>query len=192
MGPRIRGSDVYVVEDIERILSALAGASRRYGGDYGAGYQDALRDLAAAVGVTVDAPQLVERVHEVVEYRAERTVERYQTMPERSQAQPAQVAQRAPVGVNMTPDDCEVAVFPPGHGQLHTLKHGHEWIGADGSTYWWGAAEWQRVDPDEARDWMLLPDDWQVLCRHGYVARMRRQVAQSVRVLDNPRRRLLR
>jgi len=61
VAPRIRGSDVYVVEDIERILSALAGASRRYGGDYGAGYQDALRDLAAAVGVTVDAPQLVER-----------------------------------------------------------------------------------------------------------------------------------
>lgn len=57
MAPRIRGSDVYVVEDIERILSALAGAARRYSGDYGAGYLDALRDLAAAVGGRVDAPQ---------------------------------------------------------------------------------------------------------------------------------------
>ncbi len=56
MKQQIRGSDVYVVADLERILSALAGASRRYGGDYGAGYGDALRDLAAAVGVTVDAP----------------------------------------------------------------------------------------------------------------------------------------
>lgn len=179
MTTRIRGSDVYVVEDIERILSALAGAARRYGGDYGAGYADALRDVAAGVGATVDAPMM------------ERITERYERITERYTPPPAQVAPRAPVGVNMTPDDCEVAVFPPGHGQLHTLKHGHEWIGADGSTYWWGAAEWQRVDPDEARDWMILPDDWQVLCRHGYVARMRRQVAQSVRVLDNPRRRLL-
>lgn len=56
MGPRIRGSDVYVVEDIERILAALAGASRRYGGEYGAGYGDALRDVAKAVGGRVDAP----------------------------------------------------------------------------------------------------------------------------------------
>ena len=43
---KIRGSDVYVVEDIERILAALAGAARRYSGEYGAGYADALRDLA--------------------------------------------------------------------------------------------------------------------------------------------------
>ena len=58
MTPRIRGSDVYVVSDIERILSALAGAARRYAGDYGAGYADALRDVAAGVGATVDAPPL--------------------------------------------------------------------------------------------------------------------------------------
>lgn len=58
MAARIRGSDVYVVEDIERILTALAGAARRYSGEYGAGYADALRDVAAGVGATVDAPQL--------------------------------------------------------------------------------------------------------------------------------------
>ena len=56
MAPRIRGSDVYVVEDIERILNALAGAARRYGGEYGQGYGDALRDVAAAVGGRVDQP----------------------------------------------------------------------------------------------------------------------------------------
>lgn len=56
MAPRIRGSDVYVVEDIERILAALARAARRYGGEYGAGYGAALRDVAAGVGATVDAP----------------------------------------------------------------------------------------------------------------------------------------
>ena len=53
MGPRIRGSDVYVVEDIERILSALAGAARRYGGDYGAGYGDAMtpQEVLYAIGM---------------------------------------------------------------------------------------------------------------------------------------------
>ena len=60
MTTRIRGSDVYVTADIERILSALSGAARRYGGDYGAGYADALRDVAVGVGATVDAP-LIER-----------------------------------------------------------------------------------------------------------------------------------
>jgi len=50
VAPRIRGSDVYVVEDIERILNALAGAARRYGGEYGQGYGDALRDVAAGGG----------------------------------------------------------------------------------------------------------------------------------------------
>ena len=54
----IRGSEVYVVSDLERILTALAGAARRYSGDYGAGYADALRDVAAGVGATVDALQL--------------------------------------------------------------------------------------------------------------------------------------
>jgi hypothetical protein len=54
VGPRVRGSDVYVVEDIERILSALASAARGYGGAYGAGYINALRDVATSVGAPGD------------------------------------------------------------------------------------------------------------------------------------------
>src|SRR5690606_32788514 len=113
----------YVTADLERILSALAGASRRYGGDYGAGYQDALRDLAAAVGTVAAFPE-TEWVREVVEYRHERTVERYQTpaAPERRfairgerEAWPA-VEDAAPV--NMNGDDVNITLFNPMKGRL--------------------------------------------------------------------------
>ena len=58
MRPRIAGSDVYTVSDLERILTALAGAARRYAGDYGAGYADALRDVAAGVGASPNGLQI--------------------------------------------------------------------------------------------------------------------------------------
>ena len=196
MNHTIRGSDVYVTADLERILSALAGASRRYGGDYGAGYQDALRDLAAAVGVTVDAPQLVERVHEVVEYRAERTVERFApAAPERRfairgerEAWPA-VEDAAPV--NMTGDDVNITLFDPMKGRLVTREIGHAWFGNDGYQAYWNAGDWQRVTVEEARAWgNLVPDDWLVLVRHAYANDKRRRLGQSVRVLPTERRQL--
>lgn len=51
MKQTIRGSDVYVQEDLIRILRALVQAGLRYSGEYGRGYLDALRDMAAAIGV---------------------------------------------------------------------------------------------------------------------------------------------
>lgn len=193
MSQKIRGSDVYVVEDIERILAALAGASRRYSGEYGAGYMDALRDVAAGVGGRVDQVDrldVVDRVREVVEYRAERTVERYAHPP----AVPAErqfkiVGQREewpamtrPEPVNMTGDDVNVTVFNPAHGRLVTREIGHAWFGSDGTTTYWNASDWQRVPLEEYERWgELLPDGWAVLVRHAYANAKRRQVATKQR-----------
>ena len=194
MNGRIRGSDVYVVQDVERILAALAGASRRYSGEYGAGYADALRDLAAAIGGTVDAPQM-ERIHEVTEYRHERTVERYQAPAERQFKIVGQreewPAMTRPEPVNMTGDDVNVTVFNPAHGRLVTREIGHAWFGNDGTTTYWNASDWQRVPPEEYERWgELLPDGWAVLVRHAYANAKRRQLGQSARVLPTEGRML--
>lgn len=172
----IRGSEVYVSADIERILTALAGAARRYSGDYAAGYADALRDVAAGVGATVDAPQVVERVREVVEYRAERTVERYQAPAER---QFKVVGQRQEPPQDMTGDDVNVTVFNAVAGRLVERQQGYGWLGNDGNTAYWDKCDWQLVAPAEYEQWGgLLPDGWAVLVRHIYADRMRRQLGQ--------------
>ena len=203
MQARIRGSDVYVVEDIERILTALAGAARRYGGEYGAGYFDALRDVAAGVGGRVDGMGAVdavrERVHEVVEFRHERTVERYAQPPaapaERQfrivgqREAPVQVARQAPE--DMTGDDVNVASFNLAKGRLVERQQGYGWIGYDGYTAYWDKADWQRVTVDEAQAWgLLVPDEWAVLVRHMFADRMRRQIGQRAQVVDGQRRML--
>lgn len=59
MRQHIRGSDVYVLEDIVRILRALLSASAAYpAGDYRTGYLAALKALALALGA--DDPALWE------------------------------------------------------------------------------------------------------------------------------------
>ncbi len=59
MKQHIRGSDVYVLEDLVRILRALLSAADAYpAGDYRMGYVAALRALALAVGA--DSPSLWE------------------------------------------------------------------------------------------------------------------------------------
>ena len=202
MKHQIRGSDVYVTADIERILSALAGASRRYSGDYGAGYADALRDVAAAVGVTVDTPQM-ERITERYE-RYERTVERYTppapAAPERRfairgerEAWPTveDTALARPAPVNMSGDDVNITLFNPAAGRLVARQLGYGWFGHDGYTAFWNASDWQQVSVDEARAWgELVPDDYGVLVRHAYANDKRRQLGQSVRVLPTERRML--
>ena len=194
MTTRIRGSDVYVVEDIERILSALTGASRRYNGEYGNGYADALRDVAAAVGARDSAPQC-ERIHEIVEYRHERTIERYTpppSVPERrfairgereewpAPAQPSTMAAPA----NMTGDDVNITLFNTAKGRLVERDIGYGWIGNDGYTAFWNASDWQQVHADEARAMgHLVPDNWLVLMRHAYANSQRRQLAANDRRL---------
>ena len=181
MNHTIRGSDVYVTADIERILSALAGAARRYAGEYGNGYTDALQAVAVAVGVAVDAPQLVERVHEVVEYRHERTVERYAPAAavEPYQTQPA-----------LAMADVEYHDFVPGRGEMRRMESGWMWLGNDGTKTFYPVQQWVELSAADARRLGYLIADnrtFVLAVRSMAEARMRR-LGQSVRVLPTERR----
>ena len=202
MNHKIRGSDVYVVADLERILSALAGASRRYAGDYGAGYQDALRDLAAAVGTVAAFPE-TEWVREVVEYRHERTVERYQApapaAPERRFAIRGEREEwPAPEPYQTQPTlamaDVEFHDFVPGSGEVRRMEGGWMWLGNDGTKTFYPVQQWVELSAADARRLGYLIADnrtFVLAVRSMAEARMRR-LGQSVRVVDNPQRRMLR
>lgn len=185
MAARIRGSDVYVVEDIERILTALAGAARRYSGEYGSGYMDALRDVAAGVGGRVDQVDVVERVREVVEYRAERTVERYATAAavEPYQTQPA---------LAMT--DAEYHDFVPGKGEVRRMEGGWMWLGNDGAKTFYPVQQWVELSANDARrlGYLIADNRTFVLAVRSLAEARMRQLGQSVHVVDNPQRRMLR
>lgn len=126
---KIRGSDVYVIADIERILSALAGASRRYSGEYGSGYQDALRDVAAGVGATAYDRQL----QEVTEYHTECTIEHSAALPELAET------------------DVDFDDFVPGTGEMRRMDAGWMWLGKDGTKRFYPVQQWVEISADEAR-----------------------------------------
>lgn len=144
MKPKIRGSDVYVVEDIERILSALAGASRRYSGEYGSGYQDALRDVAAAVGGTVDQVDRMDVVKQrpTVDGRWSIVNGQWPTVDE-----PAPYAMLAPT---LAETDVDFDDFVPGTGDLRRMETGWMWLGNDGTKRFYPIQQWVEVPIDEA------------------------------------------
>lgn len=205
MNPKIRGSDVYVTADMERILAALAASAGRYPStEYRSGYLDALDAVSMAIGAATPAPApLMERWTET---RTERTIERYTTPPadpgrrfairgEREQwpAEEQDAALARPAPADMTGDDVSVTLFNPTRGRLVTREIGHAWIGNDGYTAFWSAADWQRVTVEEARSWgQLVPDDYAVIVRHPFADARRRQIGRSADVIDNPPRRQLR
>ena len=195
MTARIRGSDVYVVEDLERILTALAGAARRYAGEYGAGYADALRDVAAGVGATVDAP-MIERVHEVVEYRHERTVERYQAPAERQfkivgqrEAPALEQYQAAP---ELAETDVDFDDFVPGRGEVRRMDAGWMWLGNDGSKRFYPIQQWAEISADDARalGYLVAENRRFILAVRSSLEARRRQLGQPAGVLPTERRML--
>ena len=183
MGPRIRGSDVYVVEDIERILAALAGASRRYSGEYGSGYGDALRDVARAVGGRVDDMHQVDVVHEVVEYRHERTqwsmVNGQRSTVEPYQTQPA-----------LALTDCEFCDFVPGSGEVRRMESGWMWLGNDGTKTFYPVQQWVEIPAADARrlGYLIADNRTFVLAVRSLAEARMRQMQGSVRVLPTERR----
>lgn len=203
---QISASSVWTNGDLANIIDNLYRQSIRVGasGDYERGLRDMAQSIADATNTEIDlypdgrydrynndvhAGRIVER-YERIEERYERSTQP-PTMPERRFAirgerqewpaapqsiQPAQAMSSAPV--NMTGDDVNITLFNPTKGRLVTREVGHGWIGNDGYTAFWNAADWQRVTVDEARAWgELIPDDYGVLVRHAYANDKRRQLA---------------
>jgi len=202
---QISASSVWTNGDLANIIDNLFRQSIRAGasGDYERGLRDMAQAIADATNTEIDLYPDGRYDLCNVNVHAGRTVERYEriterytpppTVPERRfairgerEAWPA-VEDAAPV--NMTGDDVNITLFNPTKGRLVTRQIGHAWLGNDGYQAYWNASDWQRVTVEEARAWgNLVPDDWAVLVRHAYANDKRRQLGQSVRVLERERR----
>ena len=192
MKQSIRGSDVFVKEDLRAILDALDIAARHQpDGQFAAGWLAATGAMRTAIGIDVQSD--IMEIHEITEYRQER-VARYAQPPappaerqfkivgEREEWPAPPIALARPEPVNMTSDDANVTLFNPAYGRLVSREIGHAWFGNDGTTTYWNASDWQRVPPDVFASWgELLPDGWAVLVRHAYANAKRRQVTANNR-----------
>lgn len=89
--------------------------------------------------------------------------------------------------IDMTGDDIEVTHCVPRCGTLRTTPDGYQFDHVDGTTYYWSAAAWERVDIEEATTWGLIvpdkPQPWITLVRHEYAASQRRHLADNRRLL---------
>lgn len=201
---QISASSVYTNGDLANLITNLYRQSIRAGanGDYARGLYDMAQSIAAATNTEIDLPyaapghpvhpvyseNITER-YERIEERRERTVERqFKIVGERepwpAPASTPSIQSTAAAAANMTGDDVNITVFNPAAGRLVSRDIGHGWIGNDGYTAYWNASDWQRITVDEARAWgNLIPDDWDVLVRHAYADRMRRQLATNDRRL---------
>ncbi len=207
---QVGASSVWTNGDLANLINNLYRQSIRAGatGDYERGLRDMAQSVADATNTEIDlypdgrydhyntnvhAERIIER-YQRIEERRERTVERYApppAMPDERQFKIVGEREAWPstpstpsIPVNMTGDDVNVTVFNPVCGRLVSREIGHGWLGNDGSTSYWNASDWQRVTVDEARAWgNIIPDNWDVLVRHAYADRMRRQLATNNRGL---------
>lgn len=201
MRPTIRGSDVFVKEDLRAIIDSLDIAARHQpSGCWRDGWLAATNAVRTAIGIDVEQPEIV-TVHEITEYRHERIEQRRPAPPaepaprfairgEREAwpplAQPSTTSIQSTMAApaNMTGDDVNITLFNTEKGRLVAREVGYGWIGNDGYTAFWNASDWQQVNADEARAMgHLVPDNWLVLMRHAYAASQRRQLAANDRRL---------
>ncbi len=201
MRPTIRGSDVFVKEDLRAIIDSLDIAARHQpSGCWRDGWLAATNAVRTAIGIDVEQPEIV-TVHEITEYRHERIEQRRPAPPaepaprfairgEREEwpapAQPPTTSMQSSFSAptDMTGDDVNITLFNPAYGRLVSREIGHAWFGNDGTTTYWNASDWQRVPDEEARAMgHLVPDNWAVLMRHAYANSQRRQLAANDRRL---------
>ena len=198
MRPTIRGSDVFVKEDLRAIIDSLDIAARHQpSGCWRDGWLAATNAVRTAIGIDVEQPEIV-TVHEITEYRHERIEQRRPAPPaepaprfiirgEREEwpapAQPSTPSTFATPS-DMTGDDVNITLFNPAYGRLVSREIGHAWFGNDGTTTYWNASDWQRVPTEEAQAMgHIVPDNWAVLMRHAYANSQRRQLADNNRRL---------
>ena len=165
----------------------------------------------ASPSAVAERYERIEERYERIEERYERIEERYErytpppTVPERRfairgereewpaapQSTPVHTVHANAAPVDMTGDDVNITLFNTAKGRLVSREIGHGWIGNDGYTAYWNAADWLRITVDEARSWgNLVPDDWAVLVRPAYAAAQRRQLAgphHASRITQNNR-----
>lgn len=217
---QMAASSVWTNGDLANLIDNLFRQSIRAGarGDYERGLRDMAQAIADATNTEIDLYPDGRYDLYNVNVHAGRPVERYErieeryerytpppTVPERRfairgereewpaapQSTPVHTVHANAAPVDMTGDDINITLFNTAKGRLVSREIGHGWIGNDGYTAYWNAADWLRITVDEARSWgNLVPDDWAVLVRPAYAAAQRRQLAgphHASRITQNNR-----
>ena len=210
---QMAASSAWTNGDLANLIDNLYRQSIRAGarGEYERGLRDMAQSIADATNSEIDLYPDGRYDLYNVNVHAGRTVERYErstpppAMPERRFAirgereewpaappsTPVHTVHANAAPVDMTGDDVNITLFNTAKGRLVSREIGHGWIGNDGYTAYWNAADWLRITVDEARSWgNLVPDDWAVLVRPAYAAAQRRQFVGNATVIAQQGRQL--
>ena len=194
MRPTIRGSDVFVKEDLRAIIDGLDIAARHQpSGCFREGWLAATNAVRTAIGIDVEQPEIV-TVHEITEYRHERIEQRHPappTVPERRFAirgereeWPA-VPDRYQAGPELALTDCGYYDFVPGSGEVRRMEAGWMWLGNDGGKTFFPVQQWVELSAPEARSlgFLVAENRRFVLVLRSLFDERRRQLAANDRRL---------
>jgi len=196
MRPTIRGSDVFVKEDLRAIIDSLDIAARHQpSGCWRDGWLAATNAVRTAIGIDVEQPEIV-TVHEITEYRHERIEQRRPAPP----AAPAPrfvirgereewpaVPDRYQAGPELALTDCGYYDFVPGSGEVRRMEAGWMWLGNDGGKTFFPVQQWVELSAPEARSLGFL-----VAENRRFVLVLRSLFDERRRQLTSNDRRLLR
>ena len=196
MRPTIRGSDVFVKEDLRAIIDSLDIAARHQpSGCWRDGWLAATNAVRTAIGIDVEQPEIV-TVHEITEYRHERIEQRRPAPP----AAPAHrfairgereewpaVPDRYQAGPELALTDCGYYDFVPGSGEVRRMEAGWMWLGNDGGKTFFPVQQWVELSAPEARSLGFL-----VAENRRFVLVLRSLFDERRRQLTSNDRRLLR
>lgn len=194
MRPTIRGSDVFVKEDLRAIIDSLDIAARHQpSGCWRDGWLAATNAVRTAIGIDVEQPEIV-TVHEITEYRHERIEQRHPAPPtvperrfairgEREEWPAVEHHQSAP---ELALTDCGISDFVPGSGQLRRMEAGWMWIANSGAKTFFPVQQWVELCGAEARSLGLLVAEnrqFVLVLRSLFDERRRQLTAQDRRLL---------
>ena len=194
MRPTIRGSDVFVKEDLRAIIDGLDIAARHQpSGCFREGWLAATNAVRTAIGIDVEQPEIV-TVHEITEYRHERIEQRHPAPPaapdhrfairgEREEW-PA-VPDRYQAGPELALTDCGYYDFVPGSGEVRRMEAGWMWLGNDGGKTFFPVQQWVELSAPEARSlgFLVAENRRFVLVLRSLFDERRRQLAANDRRL---------
>ena len=192
----IRGSDVFVKEDLRAIIDALDIAARHQPtGCWRDGWMAATAAMRTAVGISVEEPEIVTVTERYERY--ERTEQRSPApaMPERRFAirgereeWPAVEPYQTQPALAMA--DVEFHDFVPGRGEVRRMESGWMWLGNDGTKTFYPVQQWIELSTADARriGYLIADNRTFVLAVRSMAEARMRRLGQSVRVLPNDRR----
>lgn len=150
----IRGSDVFIKNDLRAILDGLDIAARHQpSGCFRDGWLSATNAMRASIGIEAEQPEIVtvERYerYERIEQRRQAPAERqFKIVGEREEWLASEPDQTAPV---LAETDVEYDDFVPGRGEMRRMEAGWMWLGNDGSKRFYPIQQWVELSADDAR-----------------------------------------